>query len=233
VLASWIALLLCRDGSLDRLEAAFFLSAMFAFVGYSVWVARTAVGPAEEDLIVEEMVPHRAIGLGQRPAWLLGVGLCVALGGLLLGAQGLVRGAESLAHALGISERVVGLTVVAIGTSLPELAVTLAAALKKQQEMAIATVVGSNIFNLLMILGAAGLVHPLVFDARMAALDLWVMMALTMLLFPLVVRVELVPRRGGGSLLYVHAGALSRGRGAILLLAYAGYIVWLARHAAV
>ena len=66
----------------------------------------------------------------------------------------------SLSRALGVSERVVGLTVVAVGTSLPELAVSVAAALRKQQEMAMANIVGSNIFNLLMILGAAGWSAP-------------------------------------------------------------------------
>ena len=89
---------------------------------------------------------------------------------------------------------------------------SLAAALRKQQEMAVANVVGSNIFNLLMILGAAGLARPLLVDPRMISVDLWVMMAFTLLLFPLVFR----------------RGLLTRGGGACLLAAYAGYVAWLA-----
>jgi cation:H+ antiporter len=123
-----------------------------------------------------------------------------------------VGGAVGLARVAGISERVVGLTVVAIGTSLPELAVSIAAALKKQQEMAVANVVGSNIFNLLMILGASGLVRPLPIDERMISVDLWVMMAFTILLLAFVFR-----RR-----------TLARGGGACLLLAYVCYVAWLA-----
>jgi hypothetical protein len=111
-----------------------------------------------------------------------------------------------------VSERVVGLTVVAIGTSLPELAVSLAAALKKQQEMAVANVVGSNIFNLLMILGVTGLARPLPIDPRIVSVDLWVMMGFTVLLLPLAFR-----RR-----------TLTRGGGACLLLTYAFYVAWLA-----
>jgi len=107
---------------------------------------------------------------------------------------------------------VVGLTVVSVGTSLPELAVSLAAALRRQQEMAVANVVGSNIFNLLMILGATGLAHPLPVDRRIVSVDLWVMMAFTLVLFPMVFR----------------KGILTRAAGAGLLVAYASYVAWLA-----
>ena len=117
-----------------------------------------------------------------------------------------------VASALGVSERVVGLTVVAIGTSLPELAVSLAAALKKQQEMAVANVVGSNVFNLLMILGVTGLARPLLIDPRIVSVDLWVMMGFTVSLLPLVFRRRI----------------LTRGAGACLLLTYASYVALLA-----
>ncbi len=211
VLASWIALLLSRDGRLDRLEGAFFLASMAGFTAYAVWVARREITAAEKSRLSEAM-PERAEPLRRRPAWALALAILAALVGLVLGAQALVAGAVSMAHALGVSERVVGLTVVSIGTSLPELAVSLAAALRRQQEMAVANVVGSNIFNLLMILGVAGLAHPLRIDTRMISVDLWVMMAFTVLLFPLVVR----------------RGLLTRSGGAGLLTAYAGYLAWLA-----
>ena len=143
---------------------------------------------------------------------MLALGIVGTLLGLVLGGQALVSGAVGVAHVLGVSERVVGLTVVAIGTSLPELAVSLAAALKKQQEMAVANVVGSNVFNLLMILGVTGLVRPLPIDPRIVSVDLWVMMGFTVLLLPLVFR-----RR-----------TLTRGAGGLLLFSYACYVAWLA-----
>jgi cation:H+ antiporter len=211
VLSSWITLLLSRDGWLDRLEGAFFLGSMVAFTAYAVWVARQEITAAEKT-IVGEAIPERAERLSRRPTWLLALGVLGALVGLVLGAQALVSGAVSMARALGVSERVVGLTVVSVGTSLPELAVSLAAALRKQQEMAVANVVGSNIFNLLMILGAAALARPLPIDQRMISVDLWVMMAFTALLFPLVFRGRILSRRGG----------------AALLAAYACYVGWLA-----
>ena len=211
VLASGIALLLSRDGRLDRLEGAFFLASMVAFTAYAVWVARREITAAERS-VVGEAVPDRAAPLSRKATWALVLGILAALIGLVLGAQALVGGAVSMARALGVSDRVVGLTVVSVGTSLPELAVSLAAALRKQQEMAVANVVGSNIFNLLMILGAAGLARPLLVDPRMISVDLWVMMAFTLLLFPLVFR----------------RGLLTRGGGACLLAAYAGYVAWLA-----
>jgi len=210
LLASWILLLLSRDGWLDRLEGAFFLASMAGFVAYVVWVARREITPAEKRT-AGEAVPERAERLSRRPTWTLVLGLLGALAGLVLGAQALVAGAVAMAQALGVSERVIGLTVVAIGTSLPELAVSVAAALKKQQEMAVANVVGSNIFNLLMILGAAALARPLPVDGRMVTVDLSVMMGFAVLLLPLVYR-----RR-----------SLGRSGGAFLLAAYAGYLVSL------
>lgn len=211
VLASWIALLLSRDGRLDRLEGGFFLASMLAFTAYAVWVARREITTAEKRL-VGETVPDRAEPLSQRPTWTLSLGILAALAGLVVGAQVLVSGAVNMARSLGVSERVVGLTVVSIGTSLPELAVSVAAALRKQQEMAVANIVGSNIFNLLMILGAAGLARPLPIDPRTVAVDFWVMLGFTVLLLPLVYR----------------RGLLTRAGGACLLAAYAGYVGWLA-----
>jgi cation:H+ antiporter len=204
VLASWIVLLLSRDGVLDRLEGGFFLASMVGFVAYAVWVARKEITPAEQSTVAEA-VPEGAERLRRKPTWALASGLAVALVALVLAAQAFVSGAVGMAAALGISERVIGLTVVAIGTSLPELAVSVSAALKKQQEMAVANVVGSNIFNLLMILGTAGLARPLPVEDHMIGVDLWVMVAFAFLLGPLVYRKRTLTRIGGGCLLAAYA----------------------------
>jgi cation:H+ antiporter len=211
VLASWMTLLLCRDGRFDRLESGFFFASMIAFTAYSVWVARGEISATEKQ-VVGEVVPDRAGTLSRRPTWMLGGGLLGSLVGLGLGARVMVAGAIGIAMSLGMSERVVGLTVVALGTSLPELAFSLAAALRQQQEMAVANIVGSNIFNLLMILGATGLAQPIPVDQATVSVDIWAMMGVTLLLLPLVFPGRNLSRRGG----------------AALLASYVGYLAWLA-----
>ncbi len=211
VLSSWIVLLLARDGRLDRLEGAFFVASLIAFTVYAVWVARREIDEAEQG-VVASGVPDGAEPLSRRPTGLLVLGIGATLVGLVLGAQALVGGAVGIARVLGLSERVVGLTIVAVGTSLPELAVSVAAALKKQQELAVANVVGSNVFNLLMILGAAALARPLAVNPGIVAVDLWVMVGFSLVLLPLVYRRLTLSRAGGVG----------------LLVLYAGYVAWLA-----
>jgi cation:H+ antiporter len=210
VLASWLLLLLCRDHCFDRLEAGFFLVSAIAFIAYSVWVARNEVDAAERSTIAGE-VPAPADRLAPRPLPLLLSGIAGALLGLALGAELLMRGAVSIAAALGMSERVIGLTIVAAGTSLPELVASLAAALKKHHEMAIANIVGSNILNVLMILGVTGLLRPIPVSSQLVFPDMAVMLVFAVLLFPLVIWDRRLVFRDG----------------AILLGAYVGYIVLL------
>jgi cation:H+ antiporter len=210
VLASSILLLLCRDGRLDRLEGGLFLASAIAFVSYSVWLARSEVD-ADERRVIGGEVPAKASPLATRPIGLLLAGIAATLAGLGLGAELLLRGAVSMAASLGVSERVIGLTIVAAGTSLPELVASLSAALKKHHEMAMANVVGSNIFNLLMILGATGLVRPIPVASKLVFPDMAVMLAFALALLPLVIR----NRR------------LGRGAGTLLLGGYAAYLVSL------
>jgi cation:H+ antiporter len=211
VLASWIALLLCRDGMLDRLESGFFLGSMIGFVWYVVWVARSEVG-AREKRELTALVPEQADRLSHRPAWFLVAGLLLSLAALAAGADVMVRGAVQLARGIGVSERVVGLTVVAVGTSLPELVTSVIAAMKRQHEMAVSNVVGSNIFNLLMILGTTGLIRPVPVEPRTIAFDLWAMLLFTLAPLPFVIR----------------GFSLSRGGGFALLVLYVSYVVIVA-----
>ncbi|MFN3823354.1 MAG: calcium/sodium antiporter [Pseudorhodobacter sp.] len=133
--------------------------------------------------------------------------LVVGLIGLPLGADFLVDGASNIARAMGISEMVIGLTLVAVGTSLPELATSVIAAFKKQAEVAMGNVIGSNVFNLLGIIGVAGLVGPIPVPEAMLGRDLWVMAGVSLLLVPF-----LLGRFN-----------ITRGVGVLFLLGYAGY----------
>lgn len=120
--------------------------------------------------------------------WKIGVYLLIGLIGLPLGANLLVDNATTIAARMGVSDTVIGLTLVAIGTSLPELATTVMAALRREAEVALGNVIGSNIFNLLLIVGVTGLIGPIPVPAEFLRFDLWVMLAASLLLIPIVFR---------------------------------------------
>ncbi|MBI5498343.1 MAG: calcium/sodium antiporter [Deltaproteobacteria bacterium] len=210
MLSGALVLVLSRDGLLDRVEAALLTAAMVAFISYSVWLARRVLPPAERQELAEQ-VPPPAAGLATRPLPALLLGLLVTLVALSVSASALVNGAIHTARMLGITERVIGLTVVAVGTSLPELAASLLAARRGHHEMAVANVVGSNVFNTLMILGVAGLVTPIPVAAALSGVDMWIMLATGGLL----------------GLLTFHRQRVSRPAGALLVTFFAVYCGWL------
>ncbi len=146
-----------------------------------------------------------------RPLW-QGLALFViGLGGVLLGANLLVSGASAIATAFNVSNAVIGLTVVAVGTSLPELVTSVIAARKGQGDIAIGNIIGSNIFNVLGILGITAMVHPLRVPPDMTGLSLWVLIGSA--LAPLVIMLGL--------------GVITRWAGGLLLAGYAAYTVAL------
>lgn len=139
--------------------------------------------------------------------------IVLGLGILVLGARWLVSGAISLATTLGIDEAVIGLTIVAAGTSLPEVATSLVATIRGQRDIAIGNVVGSNIYNLLAILGVSSLVTPggLVVAPSMLAVDLWVMVAVAAACLPI----------------FFSGFLIRRWEGALFLACYIAYTLWL------
>lgn len=205
-LASVACAVIVVGASLGRGAGAVLLAGLMAYLLGTIWAERrqaraTPVYAAEAE-----------IG-GPVPASLI-LSLALFLAGLVLivlGAQGLVTGAVGLAAALGVSDAVIGLTVVAIGTSMPELVTSVIAARKGQGAVAFGNVVGSNIFNILGILGVTALVRPLQVPAQIAQMDIWVMLAATALMV-------MMARSGW---------RLNRGEGAALLALYAGYMAWL------
>lgn len=143
------------------------------------------------------------------PGWRIAVFLVLGLIGLPLGASLLVENATIIAQTYGVSETVIGLTLVAVGTSLPELATTVMAALRRQADVALGNVIGSNMFNLLGIIGVASLVGPIPVDPEFLNFDLWVMLAASVLLVPFV---------------YM-ARDITRGWGVVLSVLYVTYLV--------
>lgn len=199
-LASFQLLLLARDGQLDQLEGFFFVMGLALFTAYAIVVGRVAVR-GEEAADIAEQVEQREPPPSLRT---VGVGvllIAVGVGILVAGGELLVRGAVSLARTLGLTERVIGLTVVAAGTGTPELATSIIAARRGQSEMALGNVIGSNIFNILGILGLTAFVKPIPIAPEAIGSDMWWMLALSFALLPFMRSKAVVSRAEGGFLL--------------------------------
>jgi len=128
---------------------------------------------------------------------------------LVVGAQLLITGASEIARSFGVSEAVIGLSLVALGTSLPELATSVMAALRGHADVAVGNVVGSNIFNILGILGLTALVRPIGVAAQIATVDVWVMLGVCLALAPLLMVRGRVSRVAGAAGLALYAGYLA------------------------
>ena len=159
-------------GQVSRLEGGFLIVLL---ITYLMFLVRSDT-PADVDEVTEALQEHK-----NDPLWkVLGLAL-IGMVLLVVGAQLLVQGASSLARTFGISDRVIGVTVVALGTSLPELAATIAAALKREVDIIVGNLVGSNIFNILSIIGLTAVVRPLVLPPEVANVDFWVMLTVSLI----------------------------------------------------
>jgi len=169
-----------NDGNLSALEGLFLIIGLFLMLGYLFNYKKQDVEAAEE--------PNQIVLPWSRIVFFGIVG-----GGLLaFGSDFLVDGAVGLARKLGVSERIIGITLVSVGTSIPELAASLIAIFKKENAISLGNLLGSNMFNILVVLGVTALIHPLqVNDARLLTFDIYVVIAIAALILPLV----FVPKR--------------------------------------
>jgi len=164
-------------GPLTWWHGLILLAGLALMIGDNLRTARAHRAAAEPDL--EGVQPGMAL-------WKQITFIVVGIIGLGIGADLLVDGAVNIARVLGISETVIGLTLVAIGTSLPELVTSVIAAVRRQADVALGNVIGSNTFNLLAIIGAAALFGDMEVPAQLLTFDLWVMLAVSLLLVPFV-----------------------------------------------
>lgn len=155
---------------IGRLAGILMTAALLAYVGYAYIQGKSSL-----ETIDAEDVKHEVLGGGFMAVLILG-----GLATLFVGAELLVRGATSIARDFGISEAVIGLTVVAVGTSLPELATGIMSAVRKHSDIMIGNIVGSNIFNILFILGVTSLIQPIAVASRFGSFDVPVMLAVTL-----------------------------------------------------
>ncbi len=196
------------DGTISRLDAIVMLGVFAALMTWTVWESsRSKADPLaaqlEGELEIKDMSLSRAL------LW-VGIGLV----GLIVSSQVLVWGAVQIAHLFGISDLIIGLTVVAVGTSLPELASSIAAIRKNEHDIALGNIIGSNLFNTLVVVGIAGTISPMTVGPEVFWRDIMVMAALTLSLFVF----------GFG---WKKPGKINRFEGALLMAVYVGYTAYL------
>ena len=192
IAASVLFIGLCLLGPLTWVSGLVLLAALAAML----WHASRAALRHRKD--AAETEPEEIEGVDPDMSWpKIVMFLVLGLIGLPIGANLLVDGATSIAREFGVSEAVIGLTLVAVGTSLPELATTVMAALRRQADVALGNVIGSNMFNLLGIMGIASLVGTVPVDPAFLRFDLWIMLAASLLLIPFVFLRQNVTRLWG------------------------------------
>lgn len=193
------------DGQITRLDAIVLLVVFFLVMGWMIWSSLKKGA----DTTVDALEQNNNLTLKLAIMWLV-IGLLL----LVASSRLLVWGAVEIAQGFGISDLIIGLTIVAIGTSLPELASSVAAARKGEHDMALGNILGSNLFNTLAVVGIAGVIHPLGFGPEVFSRDAMVMLFLTLALFVL----------GYG---YKKQGYINRYAGAALVTCYFAYTLYL------
>lgn len=189
------------NGHLERWQGGIFVIGIIAYTIFSLYFSRKN----NEEISIEQEEQLRP--------WYIDLFYILAgLAVLVYGSQLLIDNATAIARHIGVSEAVIGLTIVAAGTSMPELATSIVAALKKNPEIAVGNVVGSNLFNVLCISGITALIHPIQAES-VNYIDLLVMLGVSLLLLPLAWT----------------RNRISRGEGIALVLVYILYTLWLLR----
>jgi len=205
-LVTAFAFALMSDGELDFIDGIMLLAGLVLML---IWIARIGLKDRHDPLVQEftESIPDQ-MTMRQSVFWFM-VGLLV----LMASSRMVVWGAVEVAHALGVSDLVIGLTIVAIGTSLPELVASITSALKGEADMAIGNVIGSNMFNLLAVLAMPALIYPGTFAAPALLRDFPIMLGFTIALFMVSFGLKL--------------GKVNRFEGALLLAGFAAYLYLL------
>ena len=196
------------DGKIDRIDAVVLLTVFAGLMAWTIWQGLQK----KEDVLGSEMEQElevHAMPIRRAVFWLV-VGLVM----LIVSSRILVWGAVEIAQGFGVSDLIIGLTIIAIGTSLPELASSILATRKGEHDIALGNVLGSNLFNTLAVVGIAGAIHPMVVGPEVFNRDALVMAALTLSLFVI----------GYG---FRGEGRINRIKGAVLLACYLGYTVLL------
>jgi cation:H+ antiporter len=209
IAASVAVFLFALNEQLGRIEGILLVVALITYITWTVFAATRGDGQVVTEFD-QEFDPEK---LAATPVWIDLSFLVAGLGLLVVGSQALVSSASDIAAELGVSDLVIGLTVVAIGTSLPEVATSLLAAMRGERDLAVGNAIGSNLFNLLAVLGITAAIapNPLPVAASAVQVDLPVMIAVAVACLPI----------------FANGYVLSRWEGILFVVAYAGYLAWL------
>jgi len=204
MLSTLLFVVVVMDGELSAWEGILFIVFLISFI---VWLIRNSRKGSAVPAAVDEVNKEEK----NLPLW-KGVGL-VGLGavGLVLGADLMLKGAVEIARYYDVSERIIGLTIVAFGTSLPELITSCVAAFRKEADISIGNLIGSNIFNILAILGITSIIHPISVSSSIINSDNYILLGITFLVFPLM----------------YFGRKLTRGKGFLLFFVYTTYLIYL------
>ncbi len=207
LLASFLCLGVVLFGEVGRIAGGILLLCLTVYLCGTLYAERRGQSAAAEVYISEA----ETLSPTENPLWQNVLMLIFGMAVTIISARFVVQGAVSLATEMGISETVIGLTIIAIGTSLPELITSIIAARKGQSDVALGNVIGSNIFNILGILGVTALLHPMQIPAAIVALDIWVMVGVTVLF-----------------VIFARTGwRVSRREGLVMALGYGAYVSYL------
>jgi cation:H+ antiporter len=198
-----LLLLFLLDYRLSRFEGALFVSLLLLYILFSVRQSRRFNSKDIEKPVI----------LQKTSSWVSGIIFMVSCAGLALGASLLVDNAAEMAKYFGISERVISVSMVALGTSLPELVTSIIAAIKKEMEISVGNILGSNIMNIVSVLGITALIKPIRTSPEVLTIDMPWMIGSALLLFAF--------------MLPLKRGRISRIQGATMVLAYASYIYYI------
>lgn len=204
IAASLLFIVLTGSNYLSHQDAVVLLLSLLVYLAWAYWSEKFNAAPSAAVHVAEA----GAVALVPKSAGWSALAIAAGLAFLIAGSNVLLIGAVGIAHGLGVSEAVIGLTLVAVGTSLPELTISVISAIRRHADVAVGNVLGSNIFNLLGILGVSALLQPLEVRGRIFHFDQWIMLGAAVLL-----------------LVFLYTGRrLNRIEGGVLLIGYAAYI---------
>ena len=189
-------------GAVNRWQGAIMVLLLLGYVGFSLW---RDLHSNDDAAALHREEADELTGLPQR-LWVLILSVMSGFLAIGFGAKVLVDGATSFARAAGVPDEVIGLTLVAIGTSLPELATSIVAAYRGHSDVCLGNILGSNIFNLFGIIGITALAMPIPFAEKIVNFDLWALLAATALLIPFMLSGRRISRREGTVLLVLYGG---------------------------
>lgn len=207
IAASVAFCVLALDGEISRMDGAMLLGGMGAYLMMMLWLARKEMADAKSATSLTDL----DVDPGESTTAMDAMKIVAGIVGLTVGAHFMVQASVSIAAELGIPQMVVGIAIVAVGTSLPELATSVVAALRNESDISVGNVIGSNIFNILCVIGVVGTIAAISVGADALSTDLWIMLGVAVLAWPIM----WMRKR------------ISRFEGAVMLVLYFAYTFWL------